>query len=155
MVEKTIIQVAAGLIEKDRRYLITKRPAGVHLAGFWEFPGGKRETGESLEQCLLRELKEELGIDITPGSPFHIIRHEYPEKLVELHFFRCTIRRGDESMAVRFSQGPAHTEPPTLADVLDCLASDASSTGRRILDARANSTVDAPKVLAYMTRARS
>ena len=95
MVEKTIIQVAAGLIEKDRRYLITKRPAGVHLAGFWEFPGGKRETGESLEQCLLRELKEELGIDITPGSPFHIIRHEYPEKLVELHFFRCTIRRGE------------------------------------------------------------
>jgi 8-oxo-dGTP diphosphatase len=95
MAEKTIIQVAAGLIKKDRRYLITKRPAGVHLAGFWEFPGGKRETGESLEQCLLRELKEELGIDIIPGSPFHIIRHEYPEKLVELHFFCCTIQRGE------------------------------------------------------------
>jgi 8-oxo-dGTP diphosphatase len=95
MAEKTIIQVAAGLIKKDRRYLITKRPAGVHLAGFWEFPGGKRETGESLEQCLLRELKEELGIDIIPGSPAHIIRHEYPEKLVELHFFCCTIQRGE------------------------------------------------------------
>src|SRR5205807_5743441 len=62
--------------------------------GFWEFPGGKRETGESLEECLHRELKEELGIDITPGSPFHIIRHEYPEKLVELHFFCCTIHSG-------------------------------------------------------------
>lgn len=92
---KKIVQVAAGLIKKEHHYLITKRPAGVHLAGFWEFPGGKRETGESLEQCLLRELKEELGIDITPGPPFHIIRHEYPEKLVELHFFCCTIQSGE------------------------------------------------------------
>lgn len=95
MAEKTIIQVAAGLIKKDYRYLITKRPAGVHLGGFWEFPGGKREAGESLEECLQRELKEELGIDITPGPPFHIIRHEYPEKLVVLHFFCCTIQSGE------------------------------------------------------------
>jgi 8-oxo-dGTP diphosphatase len=91
---KQTIQVAAGLIKKDHRYLITKRPAGVHLGGCWEFPGGKQEPGESLEECLQRELKEELGIDITPGAPFHIIRHEYPEKLVELHFFCCTIRSG-------------------------------------------------------------
>lgn len=95
---KPTIQVAAGLVKKDHRYLITKRPAGVHLGGFWEFPGGKRETGESLEECLQRELKEELGIDITPGSPFYIIRHEYPEKLVELHFFCCTIHRGVPQM---------------------------------------------------------
>ena len=95
---KPTIQVAAGLVKKYHRYLITKRPAGVHLGGFWEFPGGKRETGESLEECLQRELKEELGIDITPGSPFYIIRHEYPEKLVELHFFCCTIHRGVPQM---------------------------------------------------------
>jgi 8-oxo-dGTP diphosphatase len=92
---KHTIQVAAGLIEKDHRYLITKRPAGVHLEGFWEFPGGKREPGESLQECLQRELKEELGIDITLGSPFHVIKHEYPEKLVELHFFCCTIQSGE------------------------------------------------------------
>jgi 8-oxo-dGTP diphosphatase len=91
---KHTIQVAAGLIKKDHRYLITKRPADVHLGGFWEFPGGKQEPGESLEECLQRELKEELGIDIIPGAPFHIIRHEYPEKLVELHFFCCTIHNG-------------------------------------------------------------
>jgi 8-oxo-dGTP diphosphatase len=91
---KHTIQVAAGLIKKDHRYLITKRPADVHLGGFWEFPGGKQEPGESLEECLQRELKEELGIDITPGPSFHIIRHEYPEKLVELHFFCCTIHNG-------------------------------------------------------------
>lgn len=95
MAQKRIVQVAAGLIKKDENYLITKRPAGVHLAGLWEFPGGKRETGESLEQCLQRELKEELGIDITPGSAFHIIRHEYPEKVVELHFFCCTLQSGE------------------------------------------------------------
>lgn len=95
MAQKKIIQVAAGLIKKDYRYLITKRPAGVHLAGYWEFPGGKREPGESLEECLQRELKEELGIDIALGSPFYIIRHEYPEKLVELHFFSCTLQSGE------------------------------------------------------------
>ena len=92
---KHTIQVAAGLVKKDHRYLITKRPAGVHLGGLWEFPGGKRETGESLEECLRRELKEEVGIDITPGSFFHTIRHEYPEKVVELHFFCCTLQSGE------------------------------------------------------------
>jgi 8-oxo-dGTP diphosphatase len=92
---KKTVQVAAGLIKKDHRYLITKRPAGVHLAGFWEFPGGKREAGESLEECLQRELREELGIDIVPVCPFHTIRHEYPEKLVVLHFFCCTIQSGE------------------------------------------------------------
>jgi len=92
---KHTIQVAAGLVKKDHNYLITKRPAGVHLGGLWEFPGGKRETGESLEECLQRELKEELGIDIAPGAPFHIIRHEYPEKVVELHFFCCTLLSGE------------------------------------------------------------
>lgn len=95
---KHTIQVAAGLVKKDHCYLITKRPAGVHLEGLWEFPGGKREIGESLDECLRRELKEELGIDITPGSLFHIIRHEYPEKIVELHFFCCAIQSGAPQM---------------------------------------------------------
>jgi mutator protein MutT len=64
------------------------------LEGFWEFPGGKREPGESLEECLARELKEELDICITPPTPFHVITHDYPDKSVELHFFLCSIRGG-------------------------------------------------------------
>jgi mutator protein MutT len=89
-----VVEVAAGLICQEGRYLIAKRPPGVHLAGHWEFPGGKREQGESLEECLQRELLEELNIKIDVPIPFQIIRHEYPEKIVELHFFRCTIETG-------------------------------------------------------------
>lgn len=88
------ILVAVGLILREGRYLIVQRKVGVHLGGLWEFPGGKCERGESLEDCLRRELREELGIEITTPVPYHVIRHEYPEKTVELHFFRCSIRDG-------------------------------------------------------------
>ena len=88
--------MAAGLISRDGRYLIARRKAEVYLGGLWEFPGGKREAGESLEACLRRELREELGIEITPPVLFRIIRHDYPEKTVELHFFHCSIAAGEE-----------------------------------------------------------
>ncbi len=94
MVDTRYIQVAAGLILHEGCYLIARRKEGAHLGGLWEFPGGKREPGESLEDCLQRELREELGIEITTPIPFRVIRHEYPEKTVELHFFRCSIRDG-------------------------------------------------------------
>jgi mutator protein MutT len=90
-----VIEVAAGLICRDGRYLIALRKPGVHLAGFWEFPGGKREAGETLEECLQRELFEELNIRIDVPLPFQVIRHQYPEKTVELHFFMCRIESGD------------------------------------------------------------
>jgi len=89
------VQVAAALIVREGRYLLTRRKAGVHLAGFWEFPGGKREPGESLEECLCREVREELGIAITAPALFRILRHDYPEQSVELHVFRCAIREGE------------------------------------------------------------
>ncbi|MBH0200596.1 MAG: (deoxy)nucleoside triphosphate pyrophosphohydrolase [Nitrospira sp.] len=89
-----VIEVAAGLIRHDGRYLIARRKAGVHLAGFWEFPGGKRETDESLVECLQRELFEELGVRVDLPIPYRIVRHDYPEKIVELHFFRCAIEEG-------------------------------------------------------------
>jgi 8-oxo-dGTP diphosphatase len=89
------VQVAAAVIAQDGRYLITRRKAGTHLAGLWEFPGGKREAGESLEDCLRREAREELGLEITPPIPFRTIRYDYPEKSVELHFFRCFIKAGE------------------------------------------------------------
>lgn len=94
---KAIVQVAAGLIVREGHYLIARRKAGTHLGGLWEFPGGKREPGESLEDCLRRELREELGVDVTPPVHVRVIRHDYREKTVELHFFRCTISRGEAS----------------------------------------------------------
>ncbi len=88
------IQVAAAVIDSGDLYLITRRKAGTHLAGLWEFPGGKCEEGESLKDCLRREVREELGIEITEPVPFRTVRHDYAEKSVELHFFRCTIKAG-------------------------------------------------------------
>ena len=88
------VQVAAGLISREGCYLITRRKAGVHLGGLWEFPGGKREPGESLEDCLRREVREELGVEITRPALFRVLHHDYPEMSVELHFFRCSIREG-------------------------------------------------------------
>lgn len=90
-----MLEVAAGLICRDGRYLIARRKAGAHLAGLWEFPGGKRQPGESLMECLQRELQEELGIRIDAPIPYRIVRHHYPERVVELHFFRCTIKEGE------------------------------------------------------------
>ncbi|HMS85330.1 MAG TPA: (deoxy)nucleoside triphosphate pyrophosphohydrolase [Nitrospira sp.] len=90
-----VIEVAAGLIKRNSRYLIARRKAGVHLAGFWEFPGGKREVGESLADCLQRELWEELSIRIDTPIPYQIVRHEYSDKIVELHFYHCAIEQGE------------------------------------------------------------
>ena len=88
------VQVAAAVICCEGRYLITRRRPGTHLEGLWEFPGGKREPGETLEDCLRREIREELGITISEPVLFQAVRHDYPEKSVELHFFRCTIAPG-------------------------------------------------------------
>ena len=87
------IEVAAGLVFRDGKLLITQRPAGGHLAGLWEFPGGKREPDESFEDCLQRELMEELGIEVEIGELIESIAHEYVEKTVHLRFFRCVWKR--------------------------------------------------------------
>ena len=84
--------VTAAVIERDGRVLVTRRQRGVHLEGLWEFPGGKREDGESLAACLARELREELDVDAAIGDELFTTTHEYPERRVELHFLRCELR---------------------------------------------------------------
>ena len=81
------IEVAAGLVFHAGRLLITQRPAGSHLAGMWEFPGGKREAGESWEDCLVRELREELGIETGVGALYDEVLYAYPAKTVRLRFY--------------------------------------------------------------------
>jgi 8-oxo-dGTP diphosphatase len=89
------IDVVAALIRDDAgRYLITRRRKGTHLEGLWEFPGGKREPDETLEQSLGRELAEELGAVFTVGEQVETMRWAYPEKTVVLHFFRCHVAAG-------------------------------------------------------------
>jgi mutator protein MutT len=86
---RPVIEVAAGLVFRQGRVLITQRPPGGHLAGWWEFPGGKREADETFEACLVRELREELGIEVAVGGLIEAVDHAYPERAVHLRFFRC------------------------------------------------------------------
>lgn len=83
------IEVSAGLVFRDSKLLITQRRPEDHLGGLWEFPGGKREPGESFEACLHRELLEELGIEVEVGAVLEEISHDYPDKSVYLKFFHC------------------------------------------------------------------
>lgn len=88
------IIVAAAIIQQEERYLLTRRKPGSDLGRLWEFPGGKKESGETLEGCLRREIKEELGVEISEPQLFHSLRHQYPGKEVEVHFFNCSIIQG-------------------------------------------------------------
>ena len=83
------IEVSAGLVFRDGKLLITQRHKDSHLGGLWEFPGGKREANETFEECLVRELREELGIEVEVGELLESLTHTYPEKTVSLKFFRC------------------------------------------------------------------
>jgi 8-oxo-dGTP diphosphatase len=89
------IEVSAALIFRNGKLLITQRPTDTHLGGLWEFPGGKREPGETFEQCLARELREELGAEVQVGGLFEEIMHVYADKTVHLKFFLCEFT-GDE-----------------------------------------------------------
>ena len=95
MRDTKVVEVSAGLIFRDGKLLITQRHADAHLGGLWEFPGGKRERGETFEQCLARELHEELGVDVTVNELFEDVTHDYPDKSVQLKFFLCRINRGE------------------------------------------------------------
>jgi mutator protein MutT len=90
-----ILSVTAGLVFREGKLLMTQRPEGKHLAGLWEFPGGKQQPGETLEECLRRELREELGIEATVHELLQIREHTYPEKTVRLHFYRCSLPHGE------------------------------------------------------------
>jgi 8-oxo-dGTP diphosphatase len=85
------VVVSAAVIERGGRLLVTRRLQGTHLEGYWEFPGGKCNAGESLEECLVRELREELAVEATVGRRILKTSHEYLERRVELHFFNCEL----------------------------------------------------------------
>jgi 8-oxo-dGTP diphosphatase len=90
-----VIEVAAGLVFRNGKLLITQRHQDAHLGGLWEFPGGKREANETFEECLARELREELGIEVEVGEVLESLTHTYPEKTVSLKFFRCRWKQNE------------------------------------------------------------
>lgn len=88
------VVVAAAVIVEGARVLLTQRPSGTHLAGAWEFPGGKLEPGESPEEALARELREEIDVDVEVGEVLDVTYWRYPTKNVLLIFYRARIVAG-------------------------------------------------------------
>ena len=113
-----IVDVAVGvLIDAAGRFLLTSRPPGKVYAGWWEFPGGKLERGESVVAALARELHEELGIDVVDARPWQVTRMDYAHARVRLHFCKVLAWRGELQMC----EGQAmawQTLPVTVAPVL-------------------------------------
>ena len=127
-----VIEVAAGVIFRSGRLLLTQRRAQDHLGGLWEFPGGKREEGESYAECLERELKEELGIEVEIGGVIDAVTHEYPGKTVHLEFLHCKWLRhepralGCEAFAwVRREELDSYAFPAADQQILKQLREDA------------------------------
>jgi 8-oxo-dGTP diphosphatase len=87
----TPIVVVAAVIERDDAFLLTLRPEGTHLSGHWEFPGGKVHDSETHAEALRREIFEELDAVAIVGELVHTVTHAYPEKVVELFFYRCEL----------------------------------------------------------------
>jgi mutator protein MutT len=83
------VVVVAAVIEREDAFLLTLRPAGTHLEGHWEFPGGKCHPAETHDEALRRELHEELDILALVGERLHTVTHRYPDRTVELHFYAC------------------------------------------------------------------
>ena len=106
--------VLAAVIERDGRILVTRRLRDTHLAGLWEFPGGKCDPGESHEACLQRELIEELGVSARVGDEILVTEHAYPERTVRLHFRRCEIDGEPQPLLGQEMQWVPRTDLRTL-----------------------------------------
>jgi 8-oxo-dGTP diphosphatase len=130
------VDVAVGvLIDADERFLLTSRPDGKVYAGYWEFPGGKLEAGETVEQALRRELHEELGITIGAVKPWKTELHDYPHALVRLHFCKVFEWSGAfemrERQSMAWQQLPVEVAPvlPGTLPVLRWFAEERAHTG--------------------------
>jgi len=139
--ERTPVDVAVGvLIERDAagyegRFLLTSRPEGKVYAGYWEFPGGKLEAGESVHQALARELHEELGITIGESHAWRELVMDYPHARVRLHFCKVFDWQGEfqmrEQQTMAWEQLPVQSQPvlPGTIPVLEWFAQERHHAG--------------------------
>jgi 8-oxo-dGTP diphosphatase len=113
---KLLLVVACALVDEDRRVLIAQRPPGKALAGLWEFPGGKLDPGERPEEALIRELKEELGIDVKEAclAPLTFASHAYPDFHLLMPLYIC--RRWEGVVTAREGQALKWVRPAKLRD---------------------------------------
>jgi len=134
--DRSLVQVAVGiLVRADGAFLLTSRPEGKAYAGYWEFPGGKLEVGETIEEALRRELQEEIGITIQSCELWRTERIDYPHALVQLNFCKVTQWAGElqmlESQSCTWQQLPVLVTPvlPGTVPVLQWFAQERSYQG--------------------------
>jgi 8-oxo-dGTP diphosphatase len=146
--DDTIVDVAVGvLIDAGGRFLLTSRPAGKVYAGWWEFPGGKLERGESVVAALARELHEEIGIDVLDVRPWQATRVDYAHARVRLHFCKVLAWRGEfemrEGQSMSWQSLPVTLAPvlPGTLPVLDWLAAEQGFSGATCLAAEGADTL--------------
>jgi len=135
-VDRSLVQVAVGvLVRDDDSFLLTSRPEGKAYAGYWEFPGGKLEVDETVEQALCRELQEEIGITIQDCTLWKTERVDYPHALVQLNFCKVTQWTGElqmlESQSFAWQQLPVTVTPilPGTVPVLQWFAQERKFEG--------------------------
>ena len=123
-----LIEVVAAVVERSGCYLITRRLEGTHLAGLWEFPGGKIRPAEKPEDALRREMKEELGVETSVGELIESVTWAYPEKTVRILFFRCLLQgepcpqERQEMLWVEAAKLPAYRFPAADLRLVERLA---------------------------------
>lgn len=139
--DRQLVQVAVGvLIRSDDSFLLTSRPEGKAYAGYWEFPGGKLEVGETIAQALKRELQEEIGITIEDCMSWKTEQIDYPHALVQLNF--CKVRRWSGELQMReaqlyaWQQLPVTVKPvlPGTLPVLEWFAKERSFVGPTVAE---------------------
>jgi mutator protein MutT len=120
-----VIDVAIAIVCCEDRVLICRRRQGGHLGGFWEFPGGKVEPGETPKSCAVREIREEVDLEIDVLSEMPVIEHDYPDRKVRLHPFLCSYKSGhakplgcDEALWVTSSNLPNYQFPEANAELI-------------------------------------
>lgn len=135
--QRAVVEVAVGvLIDAHGHFLLTSRPLGKVYAGYWEFPGGKLEAGETVAQALARELHEELGISIGAAQPWKVEMVDYPHALVRLNFCKVFDWRGElqmrEAQSFAWQTLPVQVAPvlPGTVPVLQWLAQELSFQGQ-------------------------
>jgi mutator protein MutT len=122
-----VIVVVAAVIERDGSFLVTRRLEGTHLAGMWEFPGGKIASGETHTQALRREIREELDADVDVRALLFETQFDYADRRVSLHFYRCALRGeprpllGQEMQWVPRAELNSLEFPPADADLIRLL----------------------------------
>ena len=128
---------ACVILDDQDRVLIAQRKKGDSFGGYWEFPGGKRQAGETLEACGIREVREELDVEIAPDFLMKVIRNPYPNMELSLNFFMCHFKSGtpkkrgcDDVRWVRISELKSYRFPPANEPIIEILLKNPSSHTR-------------------------